>query len=810
MMKPTAGDNTGKTPDALPLSANTAKETGKKPPAKTAATTAAAPQQQAASTPPKQDDGNTPYSPSSAIEPMETDDDWSKNLQGVKKLLSSDQQPSATLKEAEVPAVSQAAANLQSAPATADPKESNTTTADTTPAATIPSEVPSDVTVKAAEYVQKAKEKIVTAIKEKLGKDNLEYETIRAKNMKDTQARNLIGDNTKEAALGDGMVATGDGRTLSGGLKFNMKNHTIISTSFKSDWTCLGCGPHGRRPAFKTRGEAGTSGPNQAVILGDQHVPAVLPATGTEQCIRILRIENGGLIDLARELVAQLGNRRFPPGSIILIFSLTHLANVGLAAYVEDLMGAKQLLQQMLGKETKVMPLPPMCLAGCNDKSVIRSIIELMSWTNKFYANNSYYLEDSFKCAATILRNSGSGTQTEVEDRRYRLPDIASGTAIWHSSLEENTELPEKIRPLTVDNERKLFAAIITELRQKMALDLDPIPTHERGIGLQARPKKKVDFLLVGSSNATRLSCALEAIGCEICLVQMANWRVQNGTTNTLIRMVREAIEQTDPGVVVFQLLDSSIYYARGTDGSMRAPKKMEDGRWHMLGTVTVCHWELQNEFFNLLAPLFDAIEKRRGLIITPMARYITGGCCPDGNHATQRDKPAYKTDMMSSLSQLSRGLKDFLFNTGRRNFKTMDPAVDLKNLQDSEIWAADPVHPKEEIYQKLAEGVVRVTNINEAKEDKKRSRADSSGENSSHQRSRLDSNSNWRESTQSRHDSNSNWREPSLNRHDANSQGRASSHYQRPQRGRGDMGRGWRGGRGFRPRGGLGRGGYY
>jgi hypothetical protein len=196
---------------------------------------------------------------------------------------------------------------------------------------------------------------------------------------------------------------------------------------------------------------------------------------------------------------------------------------------------------------------------------------------------------------------------------------------------------------------------------------------------------------------------------------------------------------------------------------------------------------------FNTLGPLFDAIDTRRGLIITPMARYIAEICWSDTTH---RSSPTYKTDMMTGLTKLSRCLKDFLFNTGRRNFKTLDPAVDMRNLQDSEIWAGNPVHPRQEIYQKIAEGVVRVSDILEAKADKKRSRADSMEVGSSLQRSRLDTNSTWRESTHSRHD--------------ANSVGRASSHFQRPERGRGKPDRGWRGSRGFRPRGGPRREGYY
>jgi hypothetical protein len=107
-------------------------------------------------------------------------------------------------------------------------------------------------------------------------------------------------------------------RLLSEGLKLVMRNKRIITSSCHSNWQCISCGPHGRRPAFKTRGEAGPAGANQAVFLGDQNIPAILPASGNELCIKIIQIENGGLLDLADEFLTTLGNRRFSPRSVTL------------------------------------------------------------------------------------------------------------------------------------------------------------------------------------------------------------------------------------------------------------------------------------------------------------------------------------------------------------------------------------------------------------------------------------------------------------------------------------------------------------
>jgi hypothetical protein len=64
---------------------------------------------------------------------------------------------------------------------------------------------------------------------------------------------------------------------------------------------------------------------------------------------------------------------------------------------------------------------------------------------------------------------------------------------------------------------------------------------------------------------------------------------------------------------------------------------------------------------------------------------------------------------MMLQLDGLKRGLKNFLFNTRRRNFQISDTALDMRGLEDNEIWFVDPVHPVNSVYTRIAEGVKRI-----------------------------------------------------------------------------------------------------
>jgi hypothetical protein len=64
---------------------------------------------------------------------------------------------------------------------------------------------------------------------------------------------------------------------------------------------------------------------------------------------------------------------------------------------------------------------------------------------------------------------------------------------------------------------------------------------------------------------------------------------------------------------------------------------------------------------------------------------------------------------MMLQLDGLKRGLKNSLFNTRRRNFRISDTALDMRGLDDNEIWFVDPVHQVNSVYSRIAEEVKRI-----------------------------------------------------------------------------------------------------
>jgi hypothetical protein len=582
-----------------------------------------------------------------------------------------------------------------------------------------------DPIARARQYIAKQKEKFVTDIKEKLGKELLAYNSIRASNSHISKPANGgSGSPTIE-----GMVDLGERRLLASSLKFDMKAKRIISTSFKEDWTCLHCGAHGNKPAFKRRGEAGTNSGEQAVILADQCFPPILPAKGGEKCLKILRIENGSILDLVDEFLKLLGNHIFTAGSVVLIASPSHLAKVGLTAYINDLLWAERELKARLGRETIVSPLPLLILPGCSDAALIRDLFDLSDWCKHFYTNDQHYLGESHDMAAAALISLGEGTHTPSAEIRYRLPGRTgpgaetTASLLWTSKIRD---LPEKIRRADCSTEKDIVQSIINELRVKMALDLDSSPAFERGLVLQVRAKMTVDYLIVGSSNAARLARALDGLGYSTCLISKPGWRIERGSVEQLAKIVKNTIGDQVPGTVILQLLDNSTFYGKAQDGSWLPPTADSGGRYHMYGEIRVASKDTQMDHFRALHPLFDILKQQKILLVTPLLRYITGSCCDNAGHGTNRAAPDFKKKMSEDLDNMKRTLKDFVFREGNRSVKIIDPNVDLRGLEEGDIWGTDPVHPKTEVYAKIAEGMVRLNAALEHKESAKRKRNDS------------------------------------------------------------------------------------
>jgi hypothetical protein len=252
------------------------------------------------------------------------------------------------------------------------------------------------------------------------------------------------------------------------------------------------------------------------------------------------------------------------------------------------------------------------------------------------------YLEDSFIVALNLIWRSGDSLPNYLEPKRLRLP-ISSGKLrgeLWQSggtSISPTSAIPASTTALQQPEEAFLVKAVIKEIRDKLAMVLDPNPTFERELEGQSRPKQSYDFLVVGSSNASKLSDAIGAQGYKSCVVYASSWRVSPQNVEILLPRVKEAIQEMDPAVIIFQCLDNRTFYARTEDGSRTAPRMDQDGIFRVAGEVTVASRDVMYEHYNTMKPLLDLVGKCKGIVAAPLPRYVVAGCCSDPDHCSNR-----------------------------------------------------------------------------------------------------------------------------------------------------------------------------
>ena len=572
---------------------------------------------------------------------------------------------------------------------------------------------PPSVGEKAKAYLKKKKDDRIREIKATLGEKLLAYEAVNAANRRRLTAAYL---QTGEGALDefpsedDDFLSTGDGRAARMFVSCNVPLKQNVSYSFDPvRKACTFC------PAARDHQVLGTPLGNpthapgrEVLILCDQSFPPLLPSSTDKKCLRIIRLEFGSIMDLVGILLDLLRGRSLTNGSIIMMFSASHLANVGLAGYIEDLVSARRKLAAALGRGIYFAAAPPMLLGGTRNTDLISNISALTAWVNLAAEEDSRFSATSDIALQIMLENGSNGGQ-RYSCTRVRLPaslDNLDKKTVW--AVGGDGSIPNEMGATSMEQEGRIINSLIGELQLNFALDLDNTPLSSRTIGSKGEVGA-ASFLVVGSSNARRLEEALKAKGIPTGSILANGWRATKKSAEDMAAHVRAELAERYYSAVVFQLLDNNIFFSKFEDGSLCPSRRTSDGNYHVEGELVVASRESQFAILKMCTPLWEAAKGRHMVVVGPMPRYVTEGCCPDPDHVTNRTRPDFYTKMKDDLVSCGTAIKDFLFTSGLRNGRVMDPGRQLRGLDATEIWGTDRVHPKREVYGLLANGVINV-----------------------------------------------------------------------------------------------------
>jgi hypothetical protein len=106
--------------------------------------------------------------------------------------------------------------------------------------------------------------------------------------------------------------------------------------------------------------------------------------------------------------------------------------------------------------------------------------------------------------------------------------------------------------------------------------------------------------------------------------VTCPGWRILRGSVEKMRELVEAEIQKHNPGCVIFQLMDNSVFFARAEDGSLVPARKGTEGVYHVDGDLVVAHKDTLCSLFRLLTPLFELVKGRKRVVVLPLPRYVT------------------------------------------------------------------------------------------------------------------------------------------------------------------------------------------
>ena len=152
-----------------------------------------------------------------------------------------------------------------------------------------------------------------------------------------------------------------------------------------------------------------------------------------------------------------------------------------------------------------------------------------------------------------------------------------------------------RLVPISEAGERALISQLIAELNRKFDVNLDTNFSTSRdvepsldGSALEAMGNP---YIIVGSSHVYRLAAALTQQGESVTCLASPFWRLTGENVATTSKSLEDAVRTNPTAIVIFQMLDSSIYFSSSEEGEITLPKKAADGRYHVPGELVLADW---------------------------------------------------------------------------------------------------------------------------------------------------------------------------------------------------------------------------
>jgi hypothetical protein len=220
-------------------------------------------------------------------------------------------------------------------------------------------------------------------------------------------------------------------------------------------------------------------------------------------------------------------------------------------------------------------------------------------------------------------------------------------------------------------------------------------------------------IIMVGGSNAGRLGVSLDNIGKPTVDVTSSGWSLTPANVNIIKGLLEaECITKPDSPVVIYAM-DNSCFMNMSSDGTISPIKKLEDGKYHVVGDLAITPGILLRPMYAALEEIVKLCGERKIYILTPLPRYILVPCCDSATHCVNlvvKDAATRQGvfDIMDELDLIGKAVSIKFPNC--TVLCTGDLLVGKKDATRHEVldamianWMNDPVHGTKAGYSKMA-----------------------------------------------------------------------------------------------------------
>jgi hypothetical protein len=331
----------------------------------------------------------------------------------------------------------------------------------------------------------------------------------------------------------------------------------------------------------------------QIFCLSDQNFSPSLPCSNGE-CLKIMRVEDASLNEIVTGFLDLTRGKEIPTGSVILLFSASHLLLRGVAGYMADYMEEVGRINAVFRGGLICSHGIPILSSGIKDSSLVRAILELGEWlkiSGELFPHKSWVALSSL----ILLEKCNGSFVTEI----FRHPMPIKGSYFTRSWVSGGWTSPCGVQPCSPENEKTLVQTLVREVNSIFNAGLGLEPIMASGHIVVQEENRKPKFLIIGGSHALQEGEVLAGKGYEVITCAVSGWRANKTASEEMAEKVQEALRGLcEDDIIVVHCCDNTAFMARTEDGGDLPIRRLITGEFHVEGDLVVASKERLYMFF--------------------------------------------------------------------------------------------------------------------------------------------------------------------------------------------------------------------